>query len=99
MTPDSHITLFSSLLFCIGLALVLMRRDMIRMLAGIELMLNAANVQLVFGSQSRGDADGSALVIFIILVAVCEAAIGLAIFLRAYRYFASSQTDELTGTR
>lgn len=96
MTPDFHITMFSSVLFCLGLALVLMRRDMIRMLAGIELMLNAANVQLVYGAQTTGDADGSAMVLFILLVAVCEAAVGLAIFLRAYRYFASSQTDDIT---
>lgn len=95
MTIETQITLFSTLLFCIGLALVLVRRDMIRMLAGIELMLNAANIQLVFVSRATGEADGSGLVLFIILVSVCEAAVGLAIFLRAYRYFNTSNTDQL----
>lgn len=95
MWADQHLTLFSQLLFCLGLALVLMRRDMIRMLAGLELMLNAANVLLVHTARTAGPSEGSAMVVFILLVAVCEAAIGLAIFLRAYRYFTTSDTDRL----
>ena len=88
---EHHIFLFTCLLFCLGLAMVLVRRDTIRILIGIEFMLNAANVLLVTTARQRGTEDGSALALFLILIGVCEAAVGLAIFLRAYRTYGTNQ--------
>jgi len=98
MSSESTLLIFSSLLFCIGLALLLNRKNLVHLLIGIELMLNSANVNLVYFSKIHGE-DGVLLVVFLLLIAVCEAAVGLAIFLRAYRFFQSSSATMMKNIR
>ncbi len=65
-------------------------------LMGIELMLNASNLNLVaFNLFNPGSVDGQMFVLFVIIVAVSEAAVGLAIVLQVYQYFRTSVTDSI----
>ena len=96
MTPLAILLTLSSVLFTLGLFAVLTRRNAILILVGIELMLNASNLNLVvFNQRHSAGMDGQMFALFVIIVAVCEAAIGLAIVLRVYRYFHSSTPDEI----
>lgn len=94
MRAEDSVLIFSSLLFCIGVTILLNRKNLIHILIGIELMLNSANINLIFFSQKFGD-EGRVFALFILLIAVCEAAVGLAIFLRAYRFYQTSNSDDL----
>lgn len=86
----------SAFLFCMGLVIAIIKRNAIMVLIGIELMLNAANLNLVALNQQHGPApDGQVFALFVIIIAVCEAAVGLAIVLRVYRYFQTSIPDEI----
>lgn len=67
------------------------------MLLGIELMLNASNLNLITFNRIYPDRlDGQLFVLFVIVVAVCEAAVGLAIILRVYRHYHSIVPDEVS---
>lgn len=89
MTPLHHYLLLSALLFSIGLAGALTRRNAILVLIGIELMLNAANLNFIafwrFGP-SPAPATGVLFVLFSIAVAAAEAAVGLALVIAIYRH-------------
>lgn len=87
------------ILFSIGLLVVLTKNNTIMMLIGLELMLNSANLNLMAFSAYRADADGQLLMIFILLVAVCEAAVGLAIALRVYRYYQTSVPENISNLK
>ena len=69
------------------------------MLIGLELMLNSAIVNLMAFSSYRADADGQILMLFVLIVAVCEAAVGLAIALRVYRYYHTSVPEEISNLK
>lgn len=91
-----HWLILSAILFCIGLAVVITRKNVIILLMGIELMLNAANVNLVAFSRWKGlDLDGQVVALMIIVVAAAEIAVALAIVLQAYKQFKSLQLDKL----
>ena len=77
----------SAVLFCIGAAGVLVRRNAVVILMCVELMLNASNLALVAFSRRSGSIDerGSVFVVFVFVVAAAEVAVGLAIILAAYR--------------
>lgn len=97
MFPIEHFLLLSAFLFATGLAIVIVKRNAIVVLLGIELMLNAANLNLVAFNQAHTQKyDGQMFALFTIIVAVCEAAVGLAIILRVYRYYRSSVPDEIS---
>lgn len=84
----------AAFIFSIGMIVIVTKRNAIMMLLGIELMLNAANLNLVaFGS--GGKMEGQMFALFIIIVAVCEAAVGMAIVLRVYHYYHTSVPDEI----
>jgi NADH:ubiquinone oxidoreductase subunit K len=86
-------------LFGLGLLIVLTKKNTIMMLIGLELMLNSANVNLMAFSSYRADADGQILMLFVLIVAVCEAAVGLAIALRVYRYYHTSVPEEIANLK
>jgi NADH:ubiquinone oxidoreductase subunit K len=86
-------------LFGLGLLIVLTKKNTIMMLIGLELMLNSANVNLMAFSSYRADADGQILMLFVLIVAVCEAAVGLAIALRVYRYYQTSAPEEISNLK
>lgn len=97
--------LVSGLLFSIGLAGVLLRRNLIVIFMCVELMLAAANLSLVafarFHSSIAGmpDFDGQVLVFFIITVAAAEVAVGLAILVALYRARQTMNVDDLDSMR
>lgn len=69
-------------------------------LMGIELMLNAANLNLILFSRNNPALfSGQVFSLFVIVVAVCEAAVGLAIVLRVYKYYQTSAPDEVNELR
>ena len=84
MNPDSYLYL-SALLFTIGAAGVLLRRNAIVMFMCVELMLNAANLAFVALSPFAG-IQGQIVVFFVIAVAAAEAAVGLAIVISIFRH-------------
>ena len=97
----NHYLTVGALLFCLGLFCVLTRRNAIGVLMGIELILNAANVNYIaFSRFSAAGSDGQVFSVFVIMLAAAEAAIGLAIVLGIYRRFHSidvSLLDTLKG--
>lgn len=97
MFPVEHILYLSALLFSVGLMIVIMKRNAIIILLGIELMLNASNLNLVaFNRLHPRPFDGQFFALFVIIVAVCEAAVGLAIVLRVYKHYQTSVPDQIT---
>jgi NADH:ubiquinone oxidoreductase subunit K len=99
MTPLAGCLLLSAMLFAVGLAGALTRRNAILVLVGIELMLNAANLNFVafwrFGPHSGG-LTGMVFVLFSIGVAAAEAAVGLALILAVYRHAKTTDLSQLT---
>ena len=102
MTPLASYLILSSLLFAIGLAGALMRRNAILVLIGIELMLNAANLNLIafwrYGPNPQA-LTGMMFVIFSIGVAAAEAAVGLALIISLYRHIKTTNIDEVNSMR
>ena len=97
MQATSHLLLLSAALFSIGLMIVLSKRNAIMVLMGIELMLNASNINLVaFNQWHTHHFDGQFFSLFVIVVAVCETAVGLALILRVYQYYRTITPDALT---
>ena len=92
--------LVALLLFVIGLATVLLRRSLLMQFMGVELMLNAANVALLAFARFRGgDVEGTAFYLFIIAVAACEAAVGLAIVVALFRHKQTTDSDRADTLR
>jgi NADH-quinone oxidoreductase subunit K len=83
--PLTHILGLSAVLFAIGVAGVLTRRNAIVIFMCIELMLNSVNLTLVGFSAGMGDVTGQVLVFFVMAVAAAEAAVGLAIVIALFR--------------
>ncbi|RXK50850.1 NADH-quinone oxidoreductase subunit NuoK [Aquirufa rosea] len=85
--PLIYFLMVSALLFSVGLAIMLLKRNMIFVLMGIELMLNAANLNLIAFSRHDDRIQGLAFSVFVLVVGVCEMTIALAIILQVYRQF------------
>ena len=83
--PLEYFVILSSIMFCLGVLGVLLRRNAIIVLGCIEMMLNAVTLLLGAVSAYRGDVEGQILVFFIMVVAAAEVAIGLAIIMMMYR--------------
>jgi NADH:ubiquinone oxidoreductase subunit K len=102
MTPLSSYLLLSAFLFCIGLAGALSRRSAILVLIGIEIMLNAANLNFIafwrFGPAPSA-ITGVMFTIFSIAVAAAEAAVGLSIILAVYRRARTTDLESREATR
>jgi NADH:ubiquinone oxidoreductase subunit K len=98
MTALHYYLLLAALLFAIGFAGALTRRHAIVVLMGIELMLNAANLNLIafwrYGPNPEA-LTGMLFVIFAIGVAAAEAAVGLALIIAVYRHYRTPQVDEM----
>jgi NADH-quinone oxidoreductase subunit K len=98
-TPLSWYLALSALLFTIGVAGVLVRRNVIVIFMAIELMLNAVNLAVVALARSLGSVDGQVIVFFVMTVAAAEAAVGLAIILAMFRNRETTNADELATLR
>jgi NADH:ubiquinone oxidoreductase subunit K len=95
LIPLLHYLIISSILFSIGIAIVITKRNVIVVLAGIELILNAANINLVAFSTQDGMIKGQFFALFVMIVAAAEAAVALAIVAQVYKHFKTSNLDEL----
>ena len=96
MIPLSYYIVLATFVFAIGLAIVLVKQNLIVVLMGIELMLNAANIVLVGASQHQiGKIDGQMFALFTIIIAVAESALILAIVLRVVRQYGTSNISEI----
>jgi NADH-quinone oxidoreductase subunit K len=95
MTPLSYFMVLSGILFAIGVAGVLIRRNIIVMFMSIELMLNAVNLAFIALGRRMGSIDGQVIVLFVITVAAAEAAVGLGIIISLFRNRATVDADEL----
>jgi NADH-quinone oxidoreductase subunit K len=81
MVPTNYYVILSAILFGLGMLAFIFKRNIITMFMSIELMLNAVNLAFVAFSQARHRVDGQVFVLFVIVVAAAEAAVGLAIII------------------
>jgi NADH-quinone oxidoreductase subunit K len=95
MVPLPYYLCLSAVLFVIGVAGVLTRRNAIVVFMSIELMLNSVNLTLVAFSAFLGDITGLTLVFFVMAVAAAEAAVGLAIVIAVFRNRRTVNIDEI----
>ncbi|MER7073436.1 NADH-quinone oxidoreductase subunit NuoK [Terrabacter sp. NPDC000476] len=93
MSPMHYIYL-AVLLFAIGAAAVLTRRNAIIVFMGVELMLNATNLALVTFSRMHGALDGQVMALFVMVVAAAEVVVGLAIIMAIFRARRSASVDD-----
>ena len=93
MNPMNYVYL-SSLLFSIGAAGVLLRRNAIVVFMCIELMLNATNLAFVTFARMKGNLDGQVIAFFVMVVAAAEVVVGLAIIMAIFRARRSASVDD-----
>jgi len=84
----------SIVLFSIGGATVLVRRNAIVIFMGVELMLNATNLAFVTFARMRGSLDGQVIALFVMVVAASEVVVGLAIIMAIFRARRSASVDD-----
>jgi NADH-quinone oxidoreductase subunit K len=90
----THYLVLSAVLFSAGLCTMMIKRNAVGVLIGVELVLNAAGLNLIaFSRYATGLLDGQVVVLFMIVLAAGEAAVSLAIFLNFYNRFASIDVD------
>jgi len=99
MIPTEYYVILSAAVFCIGLFGVLVRRNALMFLMSVELMLNAANINLVAFANHWGNLTGQTFALFTIALAAAEVAIGLGIILVLYRNFEGIDVTEATTMR
>ena len=100
MVPLTHFLILSGILFAIGLAGVIIRRDIIVIFMCLEMMLSAANISLVAFSRAQGtmglpNYDAQVLTLFVVAIAAAEVAIGLALIVALYRARHTVNTRDL----
>ena len=95
IVPYSHVMALSGLLFVLGMLTVLVRRNLIMMLLGLEVMLNAAAVAFLGAALRWHHLDGQAMVVFIMAVAAAEVSVGLAMVVCIYRRGFSTDPAQL----
>jgi NADH-quinone oxidoreductase subunit K len=91
-----HFLVLGAVLFAIGVAGVLLRRNALIMLMSVELMLNAANLTVITFARMWGDMSGQTFALIIIAVAAAEASVGLAIVVAVFRGRRHVDVDRLT---
>lgn len=96
----SHFLIVSAILFALGIYGIATRRNAILVLMGVELVLNAANINFIAFSRYGGvNFDGQVAAIFVIILAAAEAAIALAIVLNVYHRFQTVNVDEVSAMK
>ena len=101
MVTLANYLVLSAVVFALGLYAVVTRRNGVAILMGIELMLNAANINLVAFNKyaAPGAVQGQIFALIVITLAACEAAVGLALVLAAYRSLETIHVDEINLMR
>ncbi len=95
MVPSSYYLVVSAILFAVGAAGVLIRRNALVLFMCVEMMLNAANLALITYSRALNDVEGQVLVLLVMVVAAAEVAVGLAIVVALYRHRATVDVDDI----
>lgn len=95
LVPTGYYVMLSAVLFTIGVAGVLLRRNAILIFMSVELMLNSANLAFVAFSRAFLDAGGQVFVFFVMTVAAAEVAVGLALIVSIFRSRQTIDIDEL----
>jgi NADH-quinone oxidoreductase subunit K len=93
IVPFNHVLFLAVLLFLLGAVCVVARRNLIMILIGVEIMLNAAGLVFVGASLRWEHLEGQAFVIFILTLAAAEVAVGLALIVTSYRRTGSVNAD------
>jgi NADH-quinone oxidoreductase subunit K len=93
--PYTHALGLAAILFTIGLAGVLARRNLLFVLMSIEIMLNAGGLALVAAGARWGQADGQVMLLFVLAAAAAEVAVGLALVVRLHRHDETLDADLL----
>lgn len=92
----THFLVVSASLFSLGVLALVTRKNAILMLMGIELILNASNINFIAFARYRGlDLHGHVVAIFVIILAAAEAAVALAIVLQIYRKYNTVSADQI----
>ncbi len=100
MIAIQNYLVISALLFSIGLAIAVTKRNAILILMGIELMLNAVNLNLVtFSQYDPNRLQGQMFTLFIMVIAAAEVTVALAIILKIYDYFKNLDLDEINSLK
>src|SRR5512144_2741285 len=97
MVPANYYLALAAFLFTIGLAGVVVKRNMLVVFMCIELMLNAANLTILAFARQSGNLNGHALAFFVMAVAAAEASVGLAIVIAVFRTRGTLNVDEVAS--
>ena len=97
--PMGHALVLAGVLFALGLAGLLMRRNLIFILMSIEIMLNGTGVAFVAAGSRWSQPDGQVMFLFILAMAAAEVAIGLALVLRLYHHHHNLDADAISDMR
>ena len=97
--PLNHVLLVSSLLFCIGMLGLMMRRNIIFILMSLEVMLNASALAFIAAGAHWGQPDGQSMFMLILSVAAAEVAVGLGLVLQVQRRFKTLDMDNANRMR
>ncbi len=97
--PLEQALVLAALLFALGLAGVLVRRNVLYMLMSIEIMLNATALAFVAAGARWAQPDGQVMFVFVLALAAAEVAVGLALLLLLYRRFGTLDADALSELR
>jgi NADH-quinone oxidoreductase subunit K len=95
VVPTNYYLILSAILFGLGVVGFVFKRNIITIFMSIELMLNAVNLAFVAFSQARGQTDGQVFVLFVIVVAAAEAAVGLGIVILTARHRQSLNVEKV----
>ncbi|MCS6969333.1 MAG: NADH-quinone oxidoreductase subunit NuoK [Cytophagales bacterium] len=100
MVEPLHYWILSAVLFSIGVAVAISKRNAIGILMGLELMLNAANLNIVAGfQQSPYSTEGQLAGLFVIAIAAAESALALAIAYQVYKQFKTVSMDKIASLK
>ncbi|MCD8492067.1 MAG: NADH-quinone oxidoreductase subunit NuoK [Geovibrio sp.] len=95
----AHYLILSAVIFALGMAGVLIRKNLIVMFMSLELMLNAVNINLAAFSNYLQDMTGQIFIVFVMAVAAAEAAVGLALIISLFRNKQTINAEELNIMR
>ena len=97
--PTSHALILAGILFALGAAGVMARRNLVFVLMSVEIMLNAAGIAFIAAASKWRQPDGQVFVIFILVTAAAEVAVGLTLLLRIYHNWKNVDADEVSRMR
>jgi len=93
IVPYGHVLMLAGILFALGVVCTVARRNLVMILLGVEIMLNAAGIAFVAAALRWQELEGQAFVLFIMAIAAAEVSVGLALIMRAYRRTGSVDED------